>query len=65
MATFCKIQSAALGQSQGFIECFLGSSVGWWADTADILLPGKEKLQEELLKYRDRRQDVALEMEGN
>ena len=34
-------QSAALGQSQGFVNSFLGNSAGWWADTTATLLPGK------------------------
>ena len=44
------LQSAPLGQSQGFVKCFLGSSTGWWADSAASLLPGKKNLQVELLK---------------
>ena len=35
------IQSAPLGQSQGFVKCILGSSTGWWADTIATLLPGQ------------------------
>ena len=38
------LQRPALGQSQGSDISFLGSSTGWWADTAATLLPGKKEI---------------------
>ena len=38
-----KLQRPALGQSQGSVKSFLGSSTGWWADTTATLLPGKKE----------------------
>ena len=43
-AALLRIQSAALGQSQGFVTSFLGSSTGWWAGTPATLLPGKKEI---------------------
>ena len=36
------VQRPALGQFQGSVKSFLGSSTGWWADTT--LLPGKKEI---------------------
>ena len=41
---FCWLQRPALGQSQGSVESFLGSSTGWCADTTATLLPGKKEI---------------------
>ena len=38
------VQRPALGQSQGSVKSFLGSSAGWWADTTATLLPGKKEI---------------------
>ena len=38
------LQRPALGQSQGSVKSFLGSSTGWWADTTATLLPGKKEI---------------------
>ena len=39
------VQRPALGQFQGSVKSFLGSSTGWWADTT--LLPGKTEIARE------------------
>ena len=42
---FClALRPAALGQSQGSVKRFSGSSAGWWADTTATLLPGKKDI---------------------
>ena len=36
------LQQPALGQSQGSVKSFHGSSTGWWADSTATLLPGNK-----------------------
>ena len=44
------LQSAALGQSRGFVKSYLGSFTGWLADTSATLLQEELKLKQNLAR---------------
>ena len=54
------MQSAALGQFQGFVKTYLDCLAGLWANTTAPLLTDKEKVHEELLKNINRTSQTAL-----
>ena len=47
LSSFPSLQRPSLGQSQGSVKNFPGSSTGWWDDTTATLLPGKKKIARE------------------